>query len=128
MYKTLVAVFVLFFSVVPAFAKPHDVYPVSCDVLWSAVKDTLENPKDYSVLGMSDSQEKAAFAVVGELTPHTDTVTLTDEGSGCAMDLKIVQNGSDNSDERGFRKRLNKSLAKMQTEKPAKPAAAPGQE
>ena len=127
MYKTLVVILFTSLSSVPAFAKPHDIYPVSCDVLWAAAKDVLENPKDYSVVAMDEAREKALFVVVGELTAYTDTVALSERGDGCAMNLKIVQVGSDNSDERGFRRRLSKALAKVQSAKPAQPTAAPGQ-
>jgi len=47
---------------------------------------------------------------------------------GCEMKLATYQIGSDNSDERGFRHRLKRSLAKVQAANAAKPAAtAPGQ-
>lgn len=127
MYKTLVVVLFVLFSTIPAFAKSHDVYPVSCDVLWAAAKDVLQNPKDYSVVAMDEAGEKALFIVVGELTAYTDTVALTERDDGCAMNLRILQVGSDNADERGFRRRLGKSLAKAQAATPAKPRAAPGQ-
>ena len=126
MGKTLIVSLFAFFSSVPALAKPHDVYPVSCDVLWAAVVDVLGNPRDYGLVGMSDSRQTATFIVVGEATQYADTVALTGQGDGCAMNLKMSQVGADNSDERGFRKRLGKSLAKLQAARPAKPSPAPG--
>jgi hypothetical protein len=117
----VVAAFVLASSL-PAFSKPPDSYPVSCDALWSAVKDTLGNPRDYKALGMSDSRLEAAFTVVGELTVTSGKVTLTEQDKGCAMKLTIAQIGSDNSDERGFVNRVKKTLTRAQ---PAKPAKAP---
>ena len=108
-------------------------YPMPCAMVWTAVKDTLGNGNDYRVVSVSDEAERATFTVVGSLKPYTDTVALASVGGGCEMTLVVLQIGSDNSDERGFRKRLGKALAKRQAEQPAKPvveakpAAAPGQ-
>ena len=124
MHKTLAVIFLVFFSV-PVFAKPHDVYPVSCDVLWAAVMDTLGNQKDFSVIAVDEAGQKASFVVVGETTPFRDMVALVSRDNQCAMKLTILQVGSDDSDERVFRKRLGKSLAKVQAAMPAtKPGAA----
>jgi hypothetical protein len=129
MGKTFLAALLLTLISVPAFAKSKDDYPVSCDVLWTAVKDTLSNQGDYTILGMSDTGQNAAFLVVGERPAHTDRVALTSKDSGCSLTLAFVQIGAENSNERGFRKHVAKSLAKIQAAKPAaaKPAAAPGQ-
>jgi hypothetical protein len=128
MYKTLVVAFFLLLSSTPSVAKSHDIFPVSCDVLWAAVMDTLGNANDFNILVVDDAGQKASFVVVGETTPYKDMVALAAHDSGCAMKLTILQVGTDNSDERGFRNRLNKSLAKLQAAKPAKPAGATGQE
>lgn len=124
MRKTLVVISLAFLTSIPAFARPHDVYPVSCNLLWSAIENVLENPGDYRVLTMDEAQQKASFVVVGDLTAYKDTVALMARGDGCMMTLKISQVGSDDSDERGFRKRLAKSLAKLQAGAKAKPAPA----
>lgn len=120
MYKALGVVLFTLLSSIPALAKPHDVYPVSCDVLWTAIKGTLGNSNDYSVISINEATLKASFTVVGNLTAYTDTVALTLQDSGCAMKLVVLQVGPDNSDERGFRKRLDKSLAKLRNTAPAK--------
>jgi hypothetical protein len=124
MIRTVLAVFVTLFWVIPANAKSNrDVYPVSCDVLWTAVKNTLENPKDYGVLSVNDLQYRASFVVVGNLVMYTDRLALTERDNGCAMKLSMSQVGADNSDERGFRKRFGKALAKLQAAKPRVPSA-----
>jgi len=127
MQKTLVVAFFVLLSSTPSFAKSHDVFPVSCDVLWAAVRDTLGNPSDYNVIAVDEAGQKASFVVVGETTPYRNLVALAAQGDACAMKLTILQVGPDNSDERGFRKRLGKALAKVQAARPAKPAAQ-GQE
>jgi hypothetical protein len=122
MFRTLVFSLLVFSSALPAIAKPHDVYPVSCDVVWSAVKTVLQNPNDYHIAGLSDSMYKASFLVIGDLKPLMNNVVLTDMGPSCGMDVTMVQVGSDNSNERAFRKHLSKVMAKQQAAKPAKPA------
>ena len=129
MQKAIVVVLSVFLFSTPTFAKSHDIFPVSCDVLWNAVKDTLGNQNDYSVIAMDEAAQKASFVVVGETTPYRDMVALTMKDSGCAMKLTVLQVGPDNSDERGFRKRLGKVLARLQAATPAaKPAVERGQE
>lgn len=123
MHKTLVVILVVFLSSVPAVAKSHDIYPVSCDVLWAAVGDTLGNANDYSIIAIDEAGQKASFVVIGETTPYRNMIALTAQDNGCAMKLTILQVGPDNSDERAFRKRLAKSLVKVEAAKPAKPAA-----
>ncbi len=128
MRKTLAVVVFLFLSSLPSFAKEHDVYPMSCDVLWASIKDALGNPRDYGVLSMDDLNLRASFVVVGNLTMYTDRVALSARDSGCAMKLTMLQVGPDYSDERGFRNRLKKAMARLQAVEPAKPANAHGQE
>ncbi len=121
--RVVLITILLLASSIPTFASSRGVYPVSCDVLWDAIKVTLSNARDYSLLGISDSAQSAAFLVVGELTQHTDRVTgLVAKDSGCAMKLAFVEIGPADDSERGFRKRVKKSLARIET---AKPAALP---
>lgn len=129
MQKALTAFLFVFLFSTPTFAKSHDVFPVSCDVLWTAVKDTLGNQNDYSVIATDESGQKASFVVVGETTPYRDMIALTPQESACAMKLTVLQVGPDNSDERAFRKHLAKTLAKLQAATPpAKAAGVHGQE
>lgn len=129
MNKFLIAASCLLLFTTSAFAKSHDVYPVPCDVLWNAVKDTLGNQNDYNVIAMDEGGQKASFVVVGETTPYRNMVALSTQDAGCAMKLTVLQVGPDNSDERGFRKRLGKALAKLQPAADGtKPAATRGQE
>jgi hypothetical protein len=118
MLKFFIASFFLVVVAAPALAKPTDVYPVSCDVLWAAVKDTLNNPSNYAILSESDSEQRAAFIVVGNLTTYTDRVALVAKDGSCAMKATILEVGSDNPDWRQFHHRLAKSLLKLQAAKP----------
>jgi len=119
MMRMVFAVLLALFLVIPANAKSNrDVYPVSCDVLWTAVKNTLGNPRDYGILSVNDLQFRASFVVVGNLVMYTDRVALTERNNGCAMKLTMLQVGADNTDEHGFRKRFGKALAKLQAAQP----------
>ena len=118
MHKFLFTSFLALVVAVPALAKPSDVYPVPCNDLWSAVKDTLNNPGNYGVLSMNDLALKASFTVVGNLAPYTDKISLSANGGGCAMQSTFLELGNDNSDWRQFHHRLQKSLAKLQASKP----------
>ena len=91
---------------VPAFAKPKDVYPVSCDDLWAAVKDSLENTNNYAIVSMNDVAQIASFTVIGNLTAYKDRVALTAQDGGCALKSTFLQIGSDDSDWRQFRHRV----------------------
>ncbi len=134
MSKLIIAAFLLLLASVPAHAKSDKdaykakkgVYPVSCDDLWAAVKDTLGNRSNYGLSSVNDIERKASFVVVGDMTVYTDRVSLIEKDSGCAMKLNIVEIGSDNPDWRQFNKRLERSLTKMQAAKTGG-AAKPGE-
>lgn len=107
---------------VPALAKAHDVYPVSCDDLWKAVDHTLSDSRTYAVIVEDAVNKRASLVVVGAMVVFKDRVALTAMGTGCQMKLTFTQIGPDNSDERGFKNRVMRALAKMQAAKLAPPA------
>ncbi|HKF48442.1 MAG TPA: hypothetical protein VKB38_13855 [Terracidiphilus sp.] len=125
MIRKSLAVLLLLLPAVPSLAKSDpDYYPLSCDVMWTAVKSTLNNPNDYGVLAIDDLTQRASFVVVGDLAVFKDVVALRSHNQGCSIKLTITQIGSDNSNERGFRGRLKRTLAKMR--KPAPPLVVSG--
>jgi hypothetical protein len=123
--KIFISVLFMLLLAVPASAKPRDVFPVSCEDLWSAVNLTLSDQGNYRVASVDDLNMRVSFIVVGNLTTYTDRVALNTLETGCQMKLAITQVGSDDSDARGFRKRLAKSLAKVEAAKSAAPAQTP---
>jgi hypothetical protein len=125
MIKTLAVGLLLLSVAVPAFAKPRDIYPVSCDDLWAAVKDTLGNRSNYGVSSINDLDLRASFVVVGNLTVYTDRVALSATDGGCKMTTDIKEVGAENSDWQQFHNRVGKSLKKLQASKTAKTAATP---
>jgi hypothetical protein len=115
MFKIAFAAVFLLISSLPAYSKPRGVYPVSCDTLWAAVKDTLYgNPRDYGIQLMNNEQWRASFIVIGNLTVFTNHVALRTADGGCLMKDTITQIGPDNSDWRRFHKRVARSLDKVQ--------------
>ena len=108
----------------PALAKPAGLYPVSCDNLWAAVKDTLDNPGNYAIQSMDDARQRASFIIVGSMSHYTQRVVLTIKDGGCLANATIYEIGADNDEWRRFQHRLAKSVAKLQAAKPqAGPAA-----
>ena len=128
MFKSLITSIFMLIVAAPALAKPTDVYPVSCDDLWAAVKDTLNSPSNYGISSIDDVEKKASFVVIGDLVVYTDRVALTARDGGCAMKATILEDGPDNPDWRQFHHRLARSLAKMQAAKPKPAATATGQQ
>ena len=122
MLKSLIASSFMLVLAAHVWAESKNVYPVSCNDLWAAVHDTLDNPRNYGIVSIDDVQQKARFVVVGNLTSYTDKVTLTAKDSGCSLSAAFLEVGPDNSDWLQFHHRLAKSLAKLQAAKP-KPAA-----
>lgn len=118
MIPKFLAILLLSLSAVPALAKSDPNYfPISCDALWTAVKGTL-NPADYNVVGIDDLNYRASFYVVGDFGKYKDWLILRSQDQGCSIKLNISQIGSDNSNERSFRGRLKRTLARMQRSQP----------
>ena len=126
--KLFIMPFLMLVVAAPTLAKSRDVYPVSCEDLWAAVKHTLESPRDYGVVSMSDVEQKASFTIIGNLTLYTDKIALPAKDGGCAMKATFLQEGPDDSDWRQFHHRLDRSLARLQAAKLKPAVTSPGQE
>jgi len=83
MLKYLVASFLMLAVAAPALAKRPDVYPVSCNDLWAAVHDTLDNPSNYATISMDDIRQRAQFVVIGARGHYTQKVELKARDGGC---------------------------------------------
>jgi len=128
MRKFLIPTFLLLVFAVPALAKSVDVYPVSCDDLWAAVKDTLANTNNYGVAWMDDLNKRASFVVIGDLTQYTERVALVPQEGGCWAKARVLEVGPADDEWRQFQHRIAKSLAKLQAAKPKAPAPVPAPE
>ena len=115
----------------PAFGKTYkSTYPVPCSDVWSAVKDTLSNPENYSVDESDDAQMTAAYKVkhaahvtiTGAALQRTNHVTLVSKGTECEMRVGSNYSGFEHDDKGDFRKRVDESLAKLKEATPSQPA------
>lgn len=123
MNRTIVTLFALLFFAVPAFPKTRDVhpvkgvYPVSCDDLWVAVKETLGDKGNYALSSVNDLSLHASFIVVGDLILFTDRVTLYPKENGCTVKTDIGEVGAENTNWRQFHSRLDRTLGRLQAAK-----------
>src|ERR1017187_8208929 len=109
----------------PSFAKTHkETYTVPCSTLWPAVKDTLRNSGKYGILGIENTEMTASFVIGGTLTgKRINSVVLNTKPEGCEMQVQTAFSGLVNNDEGDFKKRVDASLAQLQSQQPAKLAA-----
>jgi hypothetical protein len=104
----------------PAFGKgKKDIYPISCGVLWSAVRETLGNAGNYTIMAMDDSEMTASFTIVGATRVRVNSVALNVVGPGCDLQVHSGESGFANDDTGAFKKRVSQSLAKLKTAVPA---------
>ena len=134
MMKFAVIAFMTLIFAVPAFSKAHkDSYPQPCSELWTAVKDTLSNPDNYTVEGTPDDAKMTASynvkhavhaSITGAVMQRTNQITLISKGTGCEMQVVSSFSGLAHDDAGDLKKRVEESLAKGNT-KPVD-AAKPG--
>ncbi len=105
-----------------SFAKTHkDVYPVPCSTLWPAVKDTLRNSGKYGILGIDNTEMTSSFNIGGTLSKsRTNSVVLNTKGDSCEMQVQSAYSGITNDDAGDFKKRVDASLARLQSAPPEK--------
>jgi hypothetical protein len=123
-------------SALPAFGKTYKTtYPVACGQVWSAVKDTLSNPENYSVAETQDALMTAKYDVKhsahvnisGAALQRQNKVTLVSEGTGCQMQVVSNYSGWEHNDQGEFKRRVEEAMAKAKTAPAAaatEPAAA----
>src|SRR5271157_6503168 len=131
MMKFVIVALMSLAPALPAFGKTYkSTYPVPCSELWGAVKDTLSNPENYSVVSSDDTKMTAAHDVKhaahvnvsGAILQRTNHVTLVSKGAGCEMQVGSNYSGWEHNDRGDFKTRVDESLAKLQAAKPAEPA------
>ena len=122
----------LLLIVLPALGKTYKTtYPVACDELWPAVKDTLGNPDNhYDVKVNDDAQMHAEYdvkheahvTITGVFTQRTNKVTLVAKGNACEMQVVSNFSGWEHTDRGDFKNRVDESLVKLKNPPVAKPA------
>jgi hypothetical protein len=123
----MVATLLMLAFAVPAFGKAHnDTYPVPCSELWDAVTNTLGSAGDYTILATDESGMTASFLIVGSQRQRVNSLQLNAQDAGCALKVQIADSGFAIDDTGLFKKRVGRSLAKLEAAKP--PASAnPGE-
>jgi hypothetical protein len=108
----------------PAFAKTHkENYSIPCSTVWAAVKDTLRNSGKYGIIAIDNTELTASFNIGGTLTgKRINSVVLNGKGDACEMQIQTAFSGIGNNDAGDFKKRVDESLAKLQSQPPAAPA------
>jgi len=105
-------------------------YPIPCSELWPAVKDTLSNPDNYTVVKNDEDKMTTTYkvkhnvhvTVTGALLQRNNKVTLVPKGDGCEMQVVSNYSGFEHDDRGDFQKRVDDSLAKTKAAKPSEPA------
>jgi hypothetical protein len=129
--RLVVAALISLVLALPAFGKTYkSTYPVPCSDVWSAVKDTLSNPENYSVDESDDAQMTAAYKVkhaahvtiTGAALQRTNHVALLSKGTECEMHVVSNYSGFEHDDKGDFKKRVDDSLAKLKAAPPSQPA------
>ena len=123
------AVQVLLVAFVPvAFAKTHiEKYPVTCDLLWRAVKDAVRNSGKYGIVGIDNTEMSISYVIGGTLGgKRINSVVLNAaEGNTCAMQTQTAYSGLIHNDAGDFKTRVDASLAKLSATAANAPAANP---
>lgn len=123
MARRMVVTLLLLLPAISAFGKArNDTYPTPCSQVWDAVKATLANPTDYKIMVSDDSEMTATYLVTGDQRARVDSVALTPQDAGCQMKVQAADAGYMVDDEGAFRKRVSRSLTKLQAAKPSAPA------
>ncbi len=107
-----------------AFAKTHrDTYPVSCDVLWPAVKDVVRNSGKYGIIGIDSTEMSISYNIGGGLGgKRINSVVLNRKGDKeCEMQTQTAYSGMIHNDAGDFKERVEKSLAEQKKAAEAAP-------
>src|SRR5713226_8256137 len=113
MKRFAVVALLLFLVAMPSFSKTHkETYPVSCSVLWPAVKDAIRNSGKYGILGIDNAEMTASFVIGGTLGgKRINSVVLNGKGDTCEMQVQTAFSGLAHNDAGDFKKRVDESLA-----------------
>ena len=124
--KQILAVFLLLTFGFPALAKTHkDMFDVPCSTLWPAVKDALRNSGKYGIIGIDSTEMTASYNIGGFMGgKRINSLVLNSQGDKCEMQVQTAYSGVVHNDEGDLRKRVEESLAKLQTAK-APPSTKP---
>jgi len=101
-----------------SFAKTHrEMFLVSCDVLWPAVKDVIRNSGKYGVIGIDNTEMTISYNIGGFLGgKRINSLVLNRQGeNACEMQVQTSFSGLAHNDEGDLRKRVEEALARQST-------------
>lgn len=129
--KKMVLVILLLTLAAPAFASTHkDMFNVSCDELWRALKDTLRNSGKYGIIAIDNAEMTASYNMGGNLGAkriNSAVLNSKDNGNSCEMQVQTAYSGAFSNDAGDFKKRVEASLDKLKSEPLPNPTAPPDQ-
>jgi hypothetical protein len=119
--KRLAVLFLLALLATSAIAKTHnDMFNVPCSTLWPAVKDTLRNSGKYGVIGIDNNEMTASYNIGGFMGgKRINSLILNDKGQNCELQIQTSYSGMTHDDAGDMKDRIEKSLQKLQAQKPA---------
>jgi hypothetical protein len=131
--KRTVLLLLLLSLTAPGFASTHrDVYNVSCNELWRALKDTLRNSGKYGIIAIDNTELTASYNMGGNLMAkrvNSAVLNSKDDGASCELQVQTAYSGAFTNDADDLKKRVEDSLAKLKNaplDTPAAPDAQPG--
>jgi hypothetical protein len=128
MLRLALVVLSLFVFSLPSFSKTHkETYPNACSEVWTAVKDTLGNPENYTIKMTDEAHMSVSYSVkhsahvtiTGALRQRPNTATLSPKGTGCEMQVESNYSGFEHNDAGDFTKRVSEFLAKQKGSTPS---------
>ena len=96
-----------------------EAYTVPCGTLWPAVKDTIRNSEYYAVILLDNNEMIATFATGAGGSMRINSAVLNAKGDGCEMQMQPLYRGPFIEDAGDFKKRVNASLARIQSTAPS---------
>jgi len=122
MKRLAVMAFILMIAAGASSAKTvKEAYTVPCATLWPAVKDTVRNSGYYAMVFLDNEDMIVSFAVGAGANLRINSAVLNAKGDGCEMQAQPFYYGALFSEDAGdFKKRVDASLARLQSSPPAK--------
>ena len=100
-----------------------EAYTVPCGTLWRAVKDTVRNSGYYAVVFLDNNEMIASFVIGTGGSMRIESAALNARGDGCELQMQPLHRNPFSEDAGDFKKRVNASLAQIQSATPPSPGS-----
>jgi len=116
-----VMAFILMLAAGASAKTAKEVYTVPCSALWPAVRDAVRNSGYYAVVFLDNEEMIGSFAIGAGPNLRIDSAILNAKGDSCEMQVQPLYYGAlFSEDASDFKKRVDASLARLQSSPPAK--------